>query len=107
MSVIIASGEVISKSPMNNSTSKMMYSFPRTERFAYQKAPICDKMYTSPDMKNTRSASFGYGTKYDFTKTKNSAPYYNLPTDFDIKKPYMSSFTFGISRECYEKVIIV
>ena len=33
MSVIIASGEQISKSPINKSLSKQMYSFPREERF--------------------------------------------------------------------------
>ncbi len=33
MSVIIASGEQINKSPLNNSISKQMFSFPREERF--------------------------------------------------------------------------
>jgi len=33
MSVIIASGEPISKSPLNKSLSKQMFSFPKAERF--------------------------------------------------------------------------
>jgi hypothetical protein len=34
MSIIIASGEQISKSPLNQSTAKQMYSFPKSERFS-------------------------------------------------------------------------
>lgn len=33
MSLVIASGEQISKSPINNSKSKQMYSFPKAQRF--------------------------------------------------------------------------
>jgi hypothetical protein len=33
MSIIIASGEQISKSPLNTSKSKQLFSFPKTERF--------------------------------------------------------------------------
>ncbi len=33
MSIIVASGEAISKSPLNHSTSKQMFSFPKAERF--------------------------------------------------------------------------
>jgi hypothetical protein len=107
MSIIIAAGETISKSPLNNSPSKMMYSFPKTQRFFYQKRPVCDTLYVCPDNKPKRSTSFGYGNKYDFTKTKNTAPYYNLPTDFDPKKSYHPKYSFGISRSFYEKVILV
>ena len=34
MSVIVVSGEAISKSPQNQSKSKQMYTFPREERFS-------------------------------------------------------------------------
>jgi hypothetical protein len=37
MSIIIACGEKISKSPTNNSTAKQMFSFPKAERFPKQK----------------------------------------------------------------------
>jgi hypothetical protein len=33
MSIIVASGEQISRSPLNQSTSKQMFSFPKAERF--------------------------------------------------------------------------
>lgn len=54
----------------------------------------------------TRSTSFGKGDKYDFTsgsKNKN-AQFYNLPSDFDGKKPHTPAWTFGISRPYYDKV---
>jgi hypothetical protein len=104
MSVIIAQGEVISKSPLNTSTAKMMYSFPRTQRFFNQKSATCDKFYKLPEVRSNRAASIGYGTKYDFTKGKTGAPFYDLPTDFDAKHPHSPSYTFGISRGFYEKV---
>jgi hypothetical protein len=104
MSVIIAQGEVICKSPMNTSTSKAMYSFPKTRRFFDIKSVTCDKFYKLPEVKSTRCASIGYGTKYDFTKNKSGAPFYNMPTDFDPKAPHSPSFTFGISRSFYDKV---
>ena len=33
MSIIVAKGEVICKSPINTSKSKMLYSIPKDERF--------------------------------------------------------------------------
>ena len=33
MSIVIASGETISKSPLNKSTAKQMFSFPKADRF--------------------------------------------------------------------------
>jgi hypothetical protein len=104
MSVIVAQGEVINKSPLNTSTSKAMYSFPKTKRFFDVKSATCDKFYKLPEVKSIRAASIGYGTKYDFTKNKSGAPFYNLPTDFNPKQPHSPSFTFGISRSYYDKV---
>lgn len=62
-------------------------------------------MYDVPSKLDKRGTSLGYGNKYDFTKyLRNSAPFYNIKSDFDTKQPYAPSFTFGISREYYEKV---
>jgi hypothetical protein len=36
MSIIVATGEVICKSPQNSSKSKQMYSFPKAQRFKSQ-----------------------------------------------------------------------
>jgi len=61
-------------------------------------------LYSLPDVKSKRSASIGYGMKYDFTKDqKNKAPYYNMKSDFGRDHP-LPSYTFGIAREYYEKV---
>lgn len=79
MSIIIASGETISKNVLNKSTSKQMYSFPKENRFRMTKSSTCNNFYNLPNVLSTRSTTLGYGTKYDFTrcnKDKN-APYYN------------------------------
>jgi hypothetical protein len=34
MSIIVASGDQISKSPLNTSTAKQMYSFSKSDRFS-------------------------------------------------------------------------
>ena len=40
MSIIIASGEPISKNLLNTSKSKQMYSFPKELRFKLQKSSV-------------------------------------------------------------------
>jgi hypothetical protein len=111
MSVIIASGESISKSPLNMSPAKMMYSFPKSARFSLQKDNSSKTyFYELPSVKSMRSSAIGFGNKYDFTNTVNKKkrkdiPYYDIPSDFDKKKPHSPAFTFGISREYYAKVL--
>lgn len=71
------------------------------------KGNICETFYYQlPDVKTQRATSLGIGDKYDFTKSKKNikAPYYNIQSDFDTKKPHSPAFTFGISRHYYEKV---
>ena len=54
----------------------------------------------------TRSTTLGKGSKYDFTKgakNKNSQ-FYNLGSDFDQKDAHSPKWTFGISRNHYDKV---
>jgi hypothetical protein len=48
----------------------------------------------------------GRGEKYDFTRENRgkNQQFYNLPSDFDKKKPHTPSWTFGIARNHYEKV---
>jgi hypothetical protein len=55
-----------------------------------------------------RTSSFGYGTKYDFTKEVNNknCTFYETTSDFNPKKPRHQAWTFGISRNYYSKVII-
>lgn len=57
-------------------------------------------------MTMTRSTSLGKGLKFDFTKDakdKNSQ-FYNLGSDFDQKNPHSPKWTFGISKNHFEKV---
>lgn len=109
MSIIIQGSEIINKSPINTSCSKMRYSFPKTTRFNDNHGRGSSKtfQYNLPNVKNFRSTSFGYGQKYDFTSSQDykSLPYYDSKSDFDNKNPYSPSFSFGISRHFFEKVV--
>jgi hypothetical protein len=52
-----------------------------------------------------RSTTLGKGKKYDFTKIKSQNPqFYNLGSDFDQGHPHSPKWTFGISRNHYDKV---
>lgn len=57
--------EDIRNNPMNNSTSKMLYSFSKERRFQ-----VCDRLdlpfYTLPDVQEKRSTSLGFGNKTVF-----------------------------------------
>ena len=57
-------------------------------------------------MKSSRSTTLGRGTKYDFTRATrgNNPQFYNIPSEFNPKKPHTPSYSFGISRNYYEKV---
>jgi len=48
----------------------------------------------------------GFGKKYDFIlkNINKKAPFYEMPSEFDTKKPPNPAFTFGIARNYYEKV---
>lgn len=107
MSIIVASGEAISRSPINTSVSKQMFSFSKAERFP--KPPsngYANKFYDVPDNHSKRSTTLGKGTKYDFTANSRgkNAMFYNSKSDFDRDHPFAPSFSFGISRDKYEKV---
>ena len=48
----------------------------------------------------------GKGKKFDFAKLNNNkcAEFYETTTDFNPKKPNAPSYSFGISRNYYDKV---
>jgi len=98
----------ISKSPLNHSKSKQLYSFSKSERFPKLKDSGFSStyFYNLPDVRTMRAASIGKGDKYDFTKeNKDKNPnIYNSKSDFDTKAPHSPQWTFGLSRECFEKV---
>ena len=51
-------------------------------------------------------ASIGKGEKYDFTKEHKDkiCKFYGKGSDFSEKNPYAPCYTFGVSREKYDKV---
>ena len=107
MSVIVKSKMEISRSPINQSTSKQMYSFSKADRFPPLKTKgYCDIFYNLPSVTMTRFASLGKGTKSDFTKTAKdqNAKFYAVKRDFDLDNLQGPKFSFGICREKYAKV---
>lgn len=66
----------IACSPLNTSTAKSLYSFPRGKRFSakVKKNTNLNAFYETPCVKSKRSTSFGYGTKFDFTEKLDKVP---------------------------------
>jgi len=62
--------------------------------------------YNLPDTKSCRFTSLGKGKKYDLTSDRKSGcdNFYNIPSTFNGKKPNGPSYSFGISRDFYDKV---
>jgi predicted transcriptional regulator len=70
MSITVSNCVSICNSPLNNSMSKNLFSFPKQERFKEHKKILNEKIqYELPNVRMTRTCGFGYGNKLDFTKT--------------------------------------
>ena len=91
MSVILKSGEAISRSQVNNSLTKQMYSFPKAARFPIQKewkepkdnkTGKTDQYYTLPEVRSKRTTTMGYGNRVDFTLSQKgvNTKFYSFPT---------------------------
>ena len=108
MSIIVSSGESICNNLQNHSKAKQMYTFPKDTRFKEVKKTSSNSFfYNIPPMVSKRMASIGYGTKSDFTKyTKSAAPYYQVKRLFDTNLPSMPSYSMGIGRSYYGKVVV-
>ena len=64
-SIAVHNPEEIRNNPINNSTSKMLYSFPKGKRFP--KDNVIDlPFYDLPDIRSKRTTSMGYGSKSRF-----------------------------------------
>jgi hypothetical protein len=100
--------EINNKSPFNNSTAKMRYSFPKSERFAYNYGKNSSKqfLYDLPEVSYQRGTSIGYGKKSDFTKVEDykKASFTDTRNNFNVKKA-SPCYTFGASRSVYDKVV--
>lgn len=108
MSIIVVSGETISKNLQNSSKSKQMYSFPKSKRFIIDtKNSSRTFYYNLPVVTSKRATSIGYGKKSDFTKgTKWNAPFHEVPRLFEDKKDGSPKYTFGLSRDYFKKMVV-
>lgn len=62
-----SSSSVIRNSALNNSTSKMQYTFARGERFMSEKKLSTHALfYDLPDARETRATNLGFGKKLSF-----------------------------------------
>ena len=105
MSIEVYTQEEIVRHVENASPTKYMYSFGKAERFpAIKRRGKSDTFYDLPSVKMNRTAGFGYGTKYDFTKNANRNEITSVRRDFDPGSATRSpSYSFGLSREAYKK----
>lgn len=108
MSIIVASGDAISKNLLNHSSSKQMYTFSKTPRFKeFKKSSSASFFYDIPAKVSTRKAFIGYGTKSDFTKDKDTnAPFYHVPRIFEGPHPTAPKYSFGLGRNYFKKVVV-
>ena len=88
-------------SSIDNSTSKQKYSFPKAERFPKISIYGAMSFYNLPSVKNKRSTSFGYGSRYNFVpKDSDTTPScYNYCYGVQSKQPYSPKYSFGLGRE--------
>lgn len=87
----------------------MLFSFPKGERFPSPRKLLyfyfysrCDKFYTTTFPETARSTTFGFGNKYDLSKTTRFSPpcnAYNLKSEFDVSPNHKKGFGFGKGRE--------
>ena len=97
----------IVKSLINRSKSKHLYSFSKSIRFDDMKNKSSKTFtYELPTLKNRRSTSLGFGKKFDLIikHINQKVPFYDLPSEFNSKKPPTPAYTFGIGRHFYDKV---
>lgn len=105
MSVTVSTCAQICNSPLNKSHSKQLFSFPKSSRFSHLQKSNCElAFYDLPSVQMKRTAGFGYGHKYDFTKDfVQRAP---APNAYSLKSEFSGSaeakargISFGLGRE--------
>lgn len=108
MSLTVSTPDEINRSPLNTSPSKQLFSFAKSKRFIDPSSKINQNVaYDLPSTKSRRSASFGYGKRYNFGRNNGSPPptSYNSHSQFK-KTPNTKAYSFGIAREAYSKVYL-
>lgn len=98
-----------SRNPLNKSTAKMMYSFPKSLRFSqslstYPRVRLrMAPFYNLPNGLERRAAGFGYGRKTTFEDRRENPPpdSYKIRSDFGSRKHGIS---FGLGRSVTKKL---
>ena len=68
----------------NSSPTKFMYSFSRAQRFpSVDRRGYSDAFYVFPGIGQGQKVGIGYGTKYDFTKSRVRTEIIGIKRDFD------------------------
>lgn len=114
MSIVVASGETISRNLLNHSASKQMYSFSKTPRFhQLRRCTSATFLYDIPNKMSKRKAYIGYGIKSDFTTTKKTnSPYYKVQRMFEGPRLFEGllaeapKYSFGLGRNYFQKCVI-
>ena len=88
-------------SSIDNSPSKQKYSFPKAERFPKISVYGAMSFYNLPSVKNMRATSFGYGSRYNFSKkySETTPSCYDYSYGVESKQPYAPKYSFGLGRE--------
>ena len=111
MSTEMSFANIVNRSPLNHTKAKMMYTFPKTERFNYGFGKNSCKtfLYNLPEVKDFRSTSIGFGKKSDFTKTNEThkVPFYDNKRGFDSNNSRSPAYSMGVSRHFFDKVVRV
>ena len=87
---------------INTSTSKQMYKFSKAIRFPSFKKPYDAFYYNLPSVKDRFTTTFGYGTKFDFSRNVlkgKTDSYYDIPREFDLKRKNSPQYSFGKGRD--------
>ena len=102
MSIIVSSPEAINNSPLNTSSAKALYSFPKAARFSsiIKKGDNPNAFYPLGNTISKRAASFGYGHKHDFTKQIDQIPAPNKYTNVDaLYRMGKRGISMGVGRD--------
>ncbi|CAD8100924.1 unnamed protein product [Paramecium primaurelia] len=98
----------VKMNPLNNSTSKQLYSFSKSPRFNY-KVNVDQNSSSFYEIKGTigspnKGVSFGLGTKVDFSKLSDKTP---GPGSYKLEKEktstYLQKHTMGIGRTYFKQ----
>jgi hypothetical protein len=88
-------------SSIDNSPSKLKYSFPKAERFPKISIYGAMSIYNLPSVRNKRSTTMGYGGRYNFApkNTEATPACYDFNYGVESTQPNPPKYSFGLGRE--------